>query len=225
MKHMGIFILNLFLVFGCQFQQVNSDDTILDKLKSKIGTGWELKLENDTLIIKSHDSLWIDFYNIAGAPINDPEYKKFTDEYLQKNGRKIKACIIFRAEEKWDIEKISEVQNENLKIQEEISNLISKHQLSHLERTFRWEEELFWNSTPEEELRIEAYKKEKEELSGKIKELPYYNSQNYSLFVISKNWEGSPSYMVPMIYPDKEKTKINELEMILNELLSTTDKK
>ncbi|MFH0867635.1 MAG: hypothetical protein V1904_15705 [Bacteroidota bacterium] len=212
--------MNLLIVFGCQIQNANNQDSILDILKSKISKEWDFKLENDTLVIKSNDSLWIGFYNIAGAPFDDPEYKKFTDEYLQKHGRKIKACIIFRAEEKWTIEKISEIKNENLKIQEEIENLISKYQLSHLERTFRWEEELFWNTTTEEEIRIEAYKKEKAELEAKKKELPDYSSQNYSLFIISRNWEESLSYMVPMICPEKEKIKINELEMLLNELLA-----
>jgi hypothetical protein len=220
---MGIFVINFLIVLSCQMQNTNPQDSILDKLKLKIGNEWDFKFENDSLVIKSNDSLWIAFYNIAGAPLNDPEYKKYTDEYLQEHGRKTSACIIFRAEKKWTSEKINEVRNENIKIYEQIDSLISKYQLSHLKHSYRWNEELFWEASPAEEIRIKAYKKEKEALKEKVLELPYYNSQYYSLFVISENWMDELGYMVPMIYPAEEKTKINELEKSLNELLSATN--
>ncbi|HET6989958.1 MAG TPA: hypothetical protein VFJ43_01485, partial [Bacteroidia bacterium] len=193
----------------------------LMKLQSKIKNDWNLKLSNDTLSIESKNYSWIDFYNSAGAPMDDPELNKFTDEYLQKNGKKTKMKIVFHVENKWDSVKIKNVLVENKKIQTQADSLIYKYKLSHLKRTYRYNEELIWGATKDEEKRFEEYKKEKAALLKKIRSLPTYNSSKYSLFIISRTWVYSEDnyYMLPKIYPESEDVKTHELENILDSIL------
>ena len=66
--------------------------------------------------------------------------------------------------------------------------LIYKYKLSHLKKSQRYDEELIWGATTDEEKRFKEYKKEKETLLENVKELPYYNIEKYSLFVISTTW-------------------------------------
>jgi len=200
---------------------VIKNDSLLNKLQSKLIDDWNLKVSNDTLFIESKNYIWIDFYNSAGAPHDDPEYAKFTDEYLQKNGRKTKMIVLFDIQNKWDAQKISQAENENKKIYAETDSLIYKYKLDHLKRSYRYSEELIWGATEDEEKRFEEYKIEKEKILQKITEIPIYNSQNYSLFVISKTWYFSNKsyYMLPMIYPDVEEKKVFVLENIIDEVL------
>ena len=62
----------------------------------------------------------------------------------------------------------------------------------------------------------------KEELYNKIIELPRYNSEKYSLFIISRTWvfeENKAYYMLPMIYPPSVIENINELEKLIGNIL------
>jgi hypothetical protein len=220
--------VTIFLVFIATFsgiaqQEKIAADSLLTQLQSKLKSDWNVTIRNDTLSIESSNYIWIDFYNSAGAPVNDPNYSKYTDIYLQNNGEKTKMKILFEMQDKWDSLKIKRVSDENKKINSASDSLIYKYNLSHVKRTYRYSEELIWNATKDEEGRFEKYKNEKEQLSGYLKELPLYNSEKYSLFIISRTWVYSEDqkhyHMIPMIYPESEGAKIGSLENTINAVL------
>ena len=153
--------------------------------------------------------------------MDDPQLNKFTDVYLQKKGKKTKMEIIFNIQNKWDSTKINKVITENKKITSKADSLIYKYKLSHLKRSHRYTQELIFNATKEEEDRFELYKNEKGELLKTITELPTYNSEKYSLFLISKTWEFDKEswHEIPKIYPKSEQAKIGSLEDCLNNLM------
>lgn len=223
MKFNGI----LLLIFGliqschCQTNQVETDKILL-QLKTEIQADWNFQKANSDLMIESKTDVWIDFYNSAGVPHDDPELKKFTPEYLQEKGRKTKLLVRFRLEEKWSEAKKQSVIGFNRKIEKEIQGLLEKHKISHVKRSSRYGEELFWGASPEEKVRIENYRKEKEKLIKTKIILPDYNSENYSFFVVYKTWNYSTEgayHMLPMIYPKEAETKILELEKVIEKVL------
>lgn len=224
MKFITTFFFGFALMFSCLAQEKKiAGDSLLLKLQTELKNDWDLRITNDTLTIESKNYIWIDFYNSAGAPFDDPEYDKYTDEYLQKNGQKTKMIILLDIQDKWDSAKIKKVIAENKKISSAADSLIYKYKLSHLKRTHRYDEELIWDATKEEENRFEKYKKEKEAVLEKIKEIPYYNSEKYSLFIIFASWEFSMKshyYMLPMISPKSEQLKIDSLYETLKSLLN-----
>jgi hypothetical protein len=226
MKSTTTLFFGFIVMLSCNGQEKNiGNDKLLAKLQTILKDDWDMKISNDTLIIESKNYIWIDFYNSAGVPFDDPEYKKYTDDYLQKNGRKTKMIIQLGMQNKWDSLQIKKVIAENKKIGEHADSLIYKYKLSHLQRTYRYDEELIWNATDKEQERFEEYKKEKETLLKTIKQLPEYNSEKYSLFLVSKTWNFSEDggyYMLPMIYPKSEEEKINIFEKSLSDVLNST---
>jgi hypothetical protein len=225
MKTTTTLFFGFIVMLSCNGQEKNiGNDKLLAKLQAELKDNWEMKISNDSLIIESRNYIWIDFYNSAGVPVDDPEYDKYTDDYLQKNGRKTKMIKILSMQPKWDSVQIKKVIAENKKIGEEMDSLIFKYDLSHVKRSFRYDEELIWNATDKEQERFEEYKKEKETLRKKIQGLPIYNSEKYSLFIVSKTWNFSEDggyYMLPMIYPKSEEKKINILEKSLSDVLNS----
>jgi hypothetical protein len=197
-------------------------DYILVVLESNLKGEWNLKCVNDTLFIISTDTMWLDFYNIAGAPFDDPEYKKYTEEYIKTKGQKLNATMLLKLVPKWDSIKLKNAVDYNTNLYKKIDSLIYKYNISHLNHSYRWDEEIFWNTNDEEKLRVEEYKKEKNNLISKIIIIPQYSSEKYSLFTISRNWlwsETSHFNMLPMIFPESESLKIIELVKILSEIL------
>jgi hypothetical protein len=228
MKLFILVLVSLLVITKAYSQEKAVEDSLLGNLITQTQNHWNIEIREGELIIESKDSMWIDFYNIAGAPFNDPEYLKYTAEYLMKNGEKTKARIRFGLEPKWSQEKTKQAGVENLKIYNEIDSLIYKYELSHLERSFRWHEELFWSTTKEEEARIVSYKAEKKRLMNTIIKIPAYQSENHSLFLIERNWrlgEVNSAHLLPMIFPDTELKEIDILEALIEEVLKTSTNK
>lgn len=193
-----------------------SKDSILAKLQFELKSEWDVRIHNDTLIFESNDFVWIDFYNNAPSkPRGDTSHNKYTDDYLQKNGKKTKLIALFYVQKKWDSLKTEKCIIENKKITTETDNLISKYQLSHLTNYDKDGKPLKANK--EENDRFKRYKKEKDLLLEKITNPPIYNSEKYSLFIISKTWYfAENAWMQPMIYPKSAKTTIDKLENSIN---------
>ena len=217
-------LITIFLIHAafCKSQITKTSDSILANLSEQLNYNWRIEIISDTLKFESREPMFIEFYNSAGAPLDDPAYKKFTDEYLKEHGNKTKAILLFKMENKWTSEKIKEATDANAIIYKEVEGLLSKYKLEKIKHSYRYDEELFWGATKEEKVRIEEYKKEKEELYNKIIELPRYNSEKYSLFIISRTWvfeENKAYYMLPMIYPPSVIENINELEKLIGNIL------
>ena len=127
--------LFLVLISLVSFSKVSSqtkivEDSILNNLALQIKKHWNIEIREDSLIIESKNSMWVDFYNIAGAPFDDPEYEKYSEEYLKENGRKVKAKILFKLEPKWTQARKEYVLKVNSLIYREIDSLIYKYNIS-----------------------------------------------------------------------------------------------
>lgn len=188
-------------------------DHHLHTLQKSTHPQWTFTITNQTLTIQSTQPMWIDFYNIAGIPFNDPGLEKFTPEYLQKYGKKTHATWQLRLEPKWSTAQKEIAKQQNQKIYQAIKELPDKHGIAHLKSSHRWHEELFWGANEAEKKRAELYKIEKENLLKTLAELPTYESEKYSLFNLDKNWflGEKASHLQPMIYPKSEEKKIYEL--------------
>jgi hypothetical protein len=216
-------------ILSLNAQSNNTKDSILKAFEHKIAKDWKVEIHKDTLVIESKTEMWIDFQNIAGMSTIGIQHEKYTLEYLKKNGIKTKARIMFVIQPKWNSTKIEHIQNENSRIYNEIDSLLSKYSLTHLNRTYRWHEELFGGETTKEEnKRILLYKAEKEKLLQTITKPPNYETENHYLFIISRNWryrETNTAYMRPMIFPDSQKNAIWALESRMEDSLKSITKR
>jgi len=220
MKSILSLLIGFFLLFPCIAQEKKIEtDSLLLKLQRKLKNEWDLKIINDTLIIESKNFIWIDFYHeVTNLPTGDSSYYKYTPEYIQKNGRKTKMLIRFSIQSKWDSIKIKKTIAKNEKIMTESNDLVYKYKLSHLRLTHIDKDGTLLNATKEENDRLKKYKEKKSSLSQKIKEIPIYNSEKYSLSIIYKTWN-YVNRMLPMIYPKSEQATIDNLENTINSVL------
>jgi hypothetical protein len=215
---LSLLLLSCFI--AANTDNLYSSDAVLSKFVSEISGDWNVTEKDSTLIIESKDTMYIDFYNSAGVPLNDPEANKYTEEYLKKKGKKTLARIEFRMEKKWSEEKIKATKAKNKLVQEKIDGLKGKYKLTEINSSMRYNQEVFLGTTKKEEKRITKYKKEKEELEQSKIKIPVYNTENFSLIKISNNWQIGDSYhMLPQIYPRSEWTKILALEQKISDEL------
>lgn len=165
------------------------EDALLRKLQASLPSSWSLKAEgSDSLIVRGSEPVWVLLGNRINAPMNLESDEERTKR-IQTHGRKGNCELVFRCEAKWSSDKVQQAEAHNRAISDQLAKLPEKHDVARLldARLSRKGDEYFQTPTPEDEKRVGAYKKEREELQSKIVRLPDFNSEKHSLFLESKN--------------------------------------
>lgn len=185
-------------------------DNKLEEFRHEISTNWKIEESNDTIFINSKENIYVEFHNMAGIP-HDFVFPKCDSQDTSKIPSD-KATLIMAIQDKWDDKKITEIRSSNNKLRNQIDSLIYKHNISHIKQHPRWGDEIYLTSSPEEEKLVENYKAERQELENRIKKMPKYSSDNYSIFIVSRTWQFCEnincSYMVPLVCPEQWSSNI-----------------
>ena len=116
----------------------------------------------------------------------------------------------------WFPERLKLARNTNKSIDQEISQLPGKHNITHLfNRAAKTAADIYRGKTQEEQHRIHAYEKEKKELEKKEVRLPDYVSKNYCLFLIEK--KGMQDEFT-LIYPEEASQEMYRIESKFREI-------
>ena len=161
-------------------------DEKLSQLKKELSQGWSISETDKKIIIEYKDEVWVLFENKINAPISRRS-KEEEIQRIKEFGKKQKARFVFRKELKWNKEQYKKVEEENQAIRlKAFQELPEKHQIESLysKALSRKGLDTYVAKTGDDQKRIDAFEKEKEELLKTQKKLPEYESSLYSLFQI-----------------------------------------
>ena len=203
MKRELTFIIILFFhkVSFCQSDTIfksSLNDSILNKIYSYLPKGWTVTENNSQLIFRKIDSVYI--LENPYDSIFSTEIKAERRERIIKEGKRGVSRIILRYEDKWNYTKILISKNNNLFYTQKLHNLPEKYKISSLyDKELSTKLNLVYIGTTEKEKNsIKKYEKERSEILSKITILPNYNTENFSIFVVSREGCIDPShYVVP----------------------------
>ena len=221
MKDTLLIILTLLLfTSACKSQSgsgLADNDSLLTALKERIPQGWNVLLSEDELRIERKDSVWV----LSENKINAPE-RIFSEgeeiERIKKYGKMMQSSFVFRLEDKWSEENIQSNKEKNENINEKVKVLPEKYGIVHLydSSLSRKGNDVFIGNNEEERNRIHEYEVEKFKIEKGLIKIPDYNSEKYSLFLISKTGMEDEFHSV---YPKEVSEEMYGIEKILNEVL------
>jgi len=192
-------------------------DPVLEKLKNQLPTNWSVHIENERLIVKRNESAYQQITNLINAPaalIKKEQQEK--EKSAKKEGIEVYCTFVFQMETRWFPERLERVRNTNKSIDQEISRLSKKHNITNLyNRASKTAEGLYRGKTTEEKRRIDAFEKEKKELEKKWVRLPDYVSRDYCLFLLEK--KGMQDEYT-LIYPEEASKEMYRIENKFKEI-------
>jgi len=179
-----IFIFLILITFSAK-DTIMDNDKIIKEIKSKIPKNWKIITDKDMLIFERNGTVWSLFENQISQPMSF-ETEEERAERIKKYGTKTKTQVIYRYEDKWSSKQLKDAYTNNDAIYKKISGLMDKYKIRHLydEMLSAKGDEYFIEGTPAENKRIEEYKTEKQKLESQIINIPQYNTEKYSLFLM-----------------------------------------
>ncbi len=213
---LSIFFLGLHL--AADAQNPFKEDSLLAKLQSELPDGYNLlfDVDNEELILVGKDSFYIHFVNMAG--IRPDQMNEFSDSTILKRGQKIVGLKLFKTTPRWTPEKMKEVRTHNTELYNKIEGLLKKHDLENVKQWNKWGETGFTTHSPEEEKRVKAYEKERENLYKEMQSIPGYHTSKYSLFYYACSWNNNAPNMVGAVYPEEQRDAIRKIEILFQQL-------
>ncbi len=173
----------LFSSCGPRKEESAMKDPLIDRLAADLPRGWNLISGPDRLTIERKEKAWVLFENRINAPVSR-ETSAERSARIRKHGKESACRLVFRIEPRWTRERVLKARQANTEIEETIASLSRKHDIAHLrdDRLSRKGEDVYTPKTPEEEKRVEAYRKELRELRARQTEVPRLHSERHSLF-------------------------------------------
>ncbi len=162
---------------------VIKDDGVLKRIMDSLPRNWYLTVGKDEIVFERAGDVWVLETNLINAP-DDPSSEQEKIERIKTNGVITKARLVYRYEAPWSDEKRRQADAANAEVGREIAELVEKYRIAHLydARLSSKGGEFFRQGTPEEEKRIEGYRREKAELEKRIIVKPDGDTSKYSLF-------------------------------------------
>lgn len=188
-------------------------DGNINLVLNELPKGWMLKEEKGFFIITRMDSVLV----LEGNRINAPaETREARIKRIKENGVKTQAKIVIRYENKWDYLRIQEAQIKNAATIDEISKLADKMKISALydSKLSRKNQAVYTPKNETDKVNIANYYKEKDKLEKKIITIPDFNSQLYSLFIISTNGMDDDMHIV---YPGEASLELYSILSLFRE--------
>jgi hypothetical protein len=172
-------------------------DGNINLIINNLPAGWVFTADKGDFIIFRKDSVLILSENRINAPLENKEVKL---NHIKEFGVKTQAKVIIHYENKWDFLRIQEAQIKNASIMDEIQKLPEKMKITSLldSKLSRKGKPVYTAKNEKDQLCISNYYKEEERLEKKIVKLPDFNSQLYSLFIVSEDGkEDNMHYVYP----------------------------
>ncbi len=215
----------MILICGTPFialksQNKNTDDIDKDAtlkiIKNSIPKNWDFYQENDKFILERKDTTWILYENRINAPLSN-ETKQARNARIKKNGVIGKSKIVFRYEQKWDVNKLIKSTTQNDEIYKQMIQLPDKYNIKSLASgsIAGKGNTVYVGNTTEEKDRIAKYDAEMVELWKKVIVVPNYHSEKYSLFLVTKEGWNDDFHWV---YPQEASNEVLSVEMYFIEL-------
>lgn len=192
MKKLLIILFFVFVSQQISYGQSDSitkfsiNDSIVYKIYSLFPAGWTFIQEGDKFIIQRTDSIYsLEEYRFGSS--HSGETKDERNIRIQKEGKKSISRIILRYEDRWSYLKAVGTKNSNILYKKELSNLAEKHKITKLynQELSTRQNPVYTGTTEEEKDAIKKFEKERSEIQAKIYTLPNYNTEKYSIFLIS----------------------------------------
>jgi|GEM_PF-1174949 len=163
------------------------DDQALRKVEASLPAGWVMYTEEDRLVIKRREPVWILNENRINAPVS-LESSSERDDRIRKKGMKGYARLVFRMEKLWTPEKLRCAANTNETVKADLKALPGRHGVEKLvdKSLSRKGETVYRGRTDDEKKRIAAFNKERDSIEKKLVKMPDYTSKQYSLFLLIK---------------------------------------
>jgi len=189
------------------------NDYILKKIVQVLPKGWSFYENNGKLIIEKNDSVTILDKKVLHIPYNH----KPSDDTILKYGERTKSQIIYKFEPRWSFEQTVSANSNNIPIYKEISNLPEKYKITGLidKSQSTRVKKVYTGNTKEEKNRILQYEKEKDSLTSKIVLQPNYNTEKYSLFLLSVKGGDYENFSM---YPKEALIQLYDILNLFNEL-------
>jgi len=189
------------------------DDLALRKVEGSLPAGWVMYTEEDRLVIKRREPVWILNENRINAPVSF-ESSSERDDRIRKKGRQGYARLVFRIEKAWTAEKMRCAAVTNEAVTADLKALPGRLGLEKLvdESLSRKGDTVYTGKTDDEKKRIAAFYIEKEKIKKSLVKLPDYTSKQYSLFLLQKEGAEDDFHSVA---PGKASEEIYTVESLL----------
>lgn len=187
-------------------------DANISILINYIPEGWTFIASGDTFIIRSCDTAWVLEENRINVPREDNE--KRIQRILAK-GKRIIPEILIKYEVKWSLDKIQQAKIFNTSIENKIQQLEKKYNIDQIEKKVSKNGIEYFPINEKENKLLDAYYKEKEELTTKKINIPDFHTQKYSLYIISKQGCNDENHI---IHPDNLSTELYTILTYIREI-------
>jgi hypothetical protein len=174
------------------------NDSVLNKIYSYLPKGWIVTEKNNKIIFQRIDSAYV--MENSYDSIFYTSTKAERRARIMKEGKKTVSRITFRCEEKWNYTKLLTTKNNNLYYNKKLQGLPEKYKItSLLDKDLSTKSDpVFVGTTEKEKEAIKKYEKERSEILANITNLPSYNTEKFSLFLVSREgYTDSSNYVVP----------------------------
>jgi hypothetical protein len=179
-------------------------DRYLSIVINYIPKGWDFSASGDNFIIKCTDTVWMLEENRINAA---PESREQQIKRIQSKGIRVVPQIVMHYESKWTLDKMQQSKIYNAGIEDEISKLPGKYNITGLvNKKLSSKNQVVYTGTNDKEKKlIEQYYAEKAKLEAKKMVMPDFHTEKFSLFITSTKGNNDNFHLV---YPDKPSLEI-----------------
>jgi hypothetical protein len=210
----------LFVLPVTHAQNMIDQDAVLKNLRNQLPEGWVLEIKDKRIIFSRKDSIWTKHVNHNNQLMNAAAKKMNADERVasfKKEGRKAKAMISFRTEPRWSAQSTKKAEEQNKKAFGQIAKLPEKYKIEALYDSVLSEKggEQYTPKTDADRAQIKKFADERDKLLKSIIQVPFLQTEHYSLFPdLSSGVEDASTD----VYPEQASTELYKVQNMVNDI-------
>jgi hypothetical protein len=190
-------------------------DMLISVLINYLPEGWTFTEGQGRFSITRNDSVWVLDEKWMDAP---KENKESRNKRIQEKGKKLACQLIFSYEDKWTVDKIQKASILNAATMDQIRKLPEKYKIAGLkdDKLSSKQSTVYTAKTETDKKNLDKYYKEKNQLEASLQKVPDFNSEKYSLFIVSRTGLSDDMHLV---YPEKASTELYTILATCREVL------
>jgi hypothetical protein len=219
MQRSLLILFSLLFIHTASFSQsIIEQDAVLKNVRSQLPEGWTIDISGKRLIFSRKDSIWIKHVNKNNQQASPK--KTNADErnaLFRKEGKRTKAMISFRMEPKWTGQAMKKAGEQNKKSFAQIARLPEKYKIEGLYDSVLSEKggEHYTAKTDADRSQIKKYEEERDKLLKSIVQVPFLETEKYSLFPdISSGMEDA----MTDVYPEQATSELYKVQNMVNDI-------
>jgi hypothetical protein len=192
-------------------------DAVLKNIKAQLPEGWTAEVRDKRIVFLRLDSVWTKKVNHTVTA----NTKKLNNEEkiasFKKEGHKARTMLSYRFDTRWSADAIKKAEDQNRKLFHQVSKLPAKFKIEALFDSVRSEKggEYYSGKTEADKEKIKKYDEEKARLMKSVVQVPFLQSEKYSLFPdASSGYEDA----VTDIYPEQASFEWFKVQSIVTDL-------